>query len=103
LKVFLTQTFGDFEFIIVNDGSIDKTEDILDGYAKKDSRIKIIKNKKNIGLTKSLNKAIREAKGEYIARMDADDISLPERLKTQMLTMGKGRKKWGNRVRCDYN
>jgi len=62
IESILNQTFRDFEFIIVNDGSIDKTEDILDDYAKQDSRIKIIKNRNNIGLTKSLNKAIQKAK-----------------------------------------
>lgn len=95
----LNQTFRDFEFIIVDDGSCDNTLEILKDYAEKDSRIKIIKNEKNIGLTKSLNKAIQEAKGEYIARMDADDISLPERLKAQMLAMEKGRK--NGLIGCD--
>lgn len=80
----LEQSFRDFEFIIVDDGSCDNTLEILKDYAEKDSRIEIIKNEKNIGLTKSLNKAIQEAKGEYIARMDADDIALPERLKEQI-------------------
>jgi len=80
----LNQTFGDFEFIIVDDGSTDKTAEIIDEYAKKDLRVKIIKNKNNIGLTKSLNKAIQETKGEYIARMDADDISSPERFDEQL-------------------
>jgi len=80
----LSQTYGDFEFIIINDNSTDKTKDILNNLAKKDSRIKIITNIQNIGLTKSLNKAIKIARGEYIARQDADDISLPERFKSQI-------------------
>jgi len=92
IESILNQTFRDFEFIIVNDGSIDKTEDILDDYAKQDSRMKIIKNRNNIGLTKSLNKAIQDAKGEYIARMDADDISLPKRLEKQVKFMEKNPK-----------
>lgn len=78
----LEQTFKDFEFLIVNDGSTDKTAEILKSY--QDPRIKIINNEKNIGLTKSLNKGLKVAKGEYIARQDADDISLPERLKKEV-------------------
>ncbi|HEC93681.1 MAG TPA: glycosyltransferase [Candidatus Atribacteria bacterium] len=79
----LNQTFKDFEFIIINDGSTDDSSCILEEYAKKDSRIKVI-HQENIGLTKSLNKAIRLAKGEFIARQDVDDISLPERLEKQL-------------------
>jgi len=84
IESILDQSFDDFEFIIVDDGSIDRTSEILREYAKKDERIKIITNSKNIGLTKSLNKAIEQAKGEYIARQDADDISAPERLEKQI-------------------
>ena len=78
----LNQTFRDFEFLIINDGSTDSTKEILNSY--RDPRIKIINNKKNIGLTKSLNKGLRLASGEYIARQDADDISLPQRLEKQV-------------------
>jgi glycosyltransferase involved in cell wall biosynthesis len=75
----LNQTYKDFEFIIVNDG-----ENVTVNYWGFDPRIKVIHNEKNIGLTKSLNKALKEAKGEYIARMDADDISYPKRLEEQV-------------------
>lgn len=78
----LSQTIKDFELIIVNDKSTDNTEKIIKSF--KDKRIKLINNKKNIGLPSNLNKAIKVAKGKYIARMDADDIMLPERLETQL-------------------
>lgn len=78
----LNQTFKDFEFLIINDGSTDKTAQILQ--SNYDPRIKIINNDKNIGLTKSLNKGLKIARGKYIARMDADDISMPERLEKEV-------------------
>lgn len=78
----LNQTFTDFEFIIVNDGSTDNSLEIIQSYD--DERIKIINNETNIGLTKSLNKALKQARGECIARQDADDVSLPNRFEEQM-------------------
>ena len=78
----LNQTFKDFEFLIINDGSTDKTAEILQSYD--DPRIKIVNNDKNMDLTKSLNKGLRIARGKYIARMDADDVSLPQRFKKQV-------------------
>lgn len=80
----LRQTFTDFEFIIIDDASSDKTPSILRNFSYKDPRIKIITNEKNLGLTKSLNLGIENSRGEYIARMDADDISFPERFEKQV-------------------
>jgi len=82
IESILNQTFTDFEFIIVNDGSTDASLEIIKSYD--DARIRTINNEKNIGLTKSLNKATKKARGEYIARQDADDISLPNRLELQL-------------------
>ena len=78
----LNQTYEDFEFIIINDCSTDNTLDILKSYS--DKRIKIINNERNLGQTKSLNIGIREAKGEYMARMDADDFAFPAKLERQL-------------------
>lgn len=84
IESILNQSFNNFEFIIVNDNpGKSELKDLLDHYAASDSRVHIIENDKNIGLTKSLNKAIKAAKGKYIARMDTDDIALPERLSLQ--------------------
>lgn len=77
----LQQTFTNFEFLIIDDGSQDRSESIIASYI--DDRIRLVRNKKNIGLTKSLNVGLKLANGKYIARMDADDISLPERLEVQ--------------------
>ena len=81
----LNQTFEDFEFLIIDDGSTDRSLEILKSY--KDPRIRIFQNEKNIGLIKSLNKGLKLTQGKYIARMDADDISLPERLEKQITFM----------------
>lgn len=79
----LGQTFSQFEFIIINDGSTDNSAKILEGYGKQDERIRLIRQS-NMGLTKSLNKGLKYAKGRYIARMDADDIAMPERFEKQV-------------------
>ena len=84
LDSILGQTHALFEFIIVNDYSLDMTGPILRSYAQQDNRVKIIENEANLGLTRSLNKAIKESKGEYIARQDADDVSHPERFARQV-------------------
>lgn len=81
----LCQTFTDFEFIIIDDGSVDGTWDIISSYG--DPRVRLIKNAENLGLTASLNMGFDTASGEYIARMDSDDVSLPERLQKQVAYM----------------
>ena len=79
----LNQTFRDFELIVINDCSTDSTGEILNRFAEADERIKVHTNEVNLRLPSSLNKAIALAQGKYIARMDADDICLPERLEKQ--------------------
>ncbi len=81
IESILKQTFSNFEFIIVNDGSTDNSLEIIKSF--NDPRIKIINNKKNLGLIKSLNIGLEQAKGRYIARLDADDIALENRLEKQ--------------------
>ncbi len=80
----LTQTFKDFEFIIINDGSTDGTLKIIQSYT--DPRIQLI-SRENKGLVASLNEGIKQARGRYIARQDADDISLPHKLAQQVQTI----------------
>ena len=77
------QTFQDWELIIVNDGSKDNTAEVLKEYAKQDRRIKILTNTENKGLVYSLNRGLDEAKGQFVARMDDDDVSLPYRFEKQ--------------------
>lgn len=84
LDSLLQQSFSDFELIIFDDGSIDGTRNIIIDYAANDNRIIPIYNEKNMGLTVNLNRGIKLSRGTYIARMDADDISLPERFKKQV-------------------
>lgn len=83
IESILKQTYKNFEFLIIDDASTDSSLKIIKSF--KDKRIKVFRNKNNLGLTKSLNIGIKLAKYKYIARMDADDISLKDRLKKQVL------------------
>ncbi len=78
----LAQSFSDFEFLIVDDGSRDATPEIIASCA--DPRIRILTNTENIGLIRSLNLGLDHARGEFVARMDADDVSLPKRFEEQV-------------------
>ena len=84
IESILNQTLTDFEFLILDDGSTDGSKEIIKYYAKIDKRIKFNENPKNLGLATSLNKLIKLAKGQYIARMDADDESFPVRFEKQI-------------------
>jgi hypothetical protein len=86
IESILDQTFGDFEFLIVNDGSTDGSGEIIDSYAAADSRVRAI-HQDNRGLVPSLNRIIAEARAPLIARMDGDDISLPGRFARQLAFM----------------
>ncbi|WP_194191065.1 glycosyltransferase family 2 protein [Clostridium chrysemydis] len=79
------QTFKDFELIMCDDGSSDSTYEIAKHYEKKHKdKVIVLKNKENMGLNYTLNKCLKEARGEYIARMDGDDISLPTRFEEEV-------------------
>lgn len=82
IESILGQTFQDFEFLIVNDGSTDSTRDIILSYD--DPRIRLVDNAHNLGLARSLNRGLKLAEGQFVARQDADDISEPKRLARQV-------------------
>jgi len=79
----LEQTFSDFEYVLVNDGSTDDSQDILDEYAGKDRRVRVIRQQ-NRGYIQALNAGMELARGPFIARMDADDIAMPNRFEKQL-------------------
>jgi glycosyltransferase involved in cell wall biosynthesis len=87
VKSVLEQSFSDFEFIIIDDCSTDNSFEILQEFEKEDGRIRLIHNDVNCGLTVSLNKGIKLARGEFVARMDGDDISDKSRFEKQVLYM----------------
>lgn len=100
IKSILGQTFSDLELIVINDGSTDNSLDILQEFSGKDSRIKLV-SRENQGLVATLNEGIRIADGRWIARMDADDISLPNRLERQVTWLErKGIDICGSWVEC---
>ena len=94
----LNQTYKNFELIIIDDGSTDNSKVICKNFSKKDNRIIFLDNN-HIGLTRSLNKALEIARGHYIARQDADDVSLPNRFEKQIKWFLKDKK----RVLCGTN
>jgi len=77
----LKQTFGDFEFLVFDDGSTDKSREIIQSF--NDPRIKVFLSEKNTGYASLLNEGLQKAEGKYIARMDADDVSMPDRFQKQ--------------------
>lgn len=79
----LHQTFSDFELLIINDGSTDESGRILEAYAAKDDRIRLV-TRENRGLIQTLNEMLTQARGEFLARMDADDIAYPDRFARQL-------------------
>lgn len=89
IESILNQTYKDFDLLIINDGSTDNSEEVILEFS--DERIKYIKNGKNMGLIETLNKGLDLISGEYIARMDQDDISLPKRLEKQVKFMDENR------------
>ena len=84
IESILSQSYQNFEFLIMDDGSTDNTSKIITSYIKTDTRIKLFNNKSNIGLTKSLNFLINQANGEYLARQDSDDVSDSKRFELQL-------------------
>jgi glycosyltransferase involved in cell wall biosynthesis len=88
IESILNQSYRDFDFVIIDDGSTDKTAEILRSYASRDQRIRIYRHE-NKGRAASLNIGIELAKGNYVARMDADDFALPHRLQEQVRFMNE--------------
>lgn len=87
IQSILVQTRGDFEFIILDDGSTDRCWEIITEYASLDNRIRALR-RAHAGLTTRLNQGLQLARGKYVARMDADDVSLPERFERQTAHLG---------------
>lgn len=85
----LNQTYRDFEFLICDDGSVPEARRCLDAYSQQDERIRLIRSGDKLDLASKLNACLREARGQYIARMDDDDYSLPERFQKQANLLDK--------------
>jgi glycosyltransferase EpsE len=86
------QTYNNWELIAVDDCSFDDSYEILRRFSKRDKRIKLFRNKKCLGVSATANFALKRAKGNFIARMDADDVSFPDRLEKQLIYLQKNKK-----------
>jgi glycosyltransferase involved in cell wall biosynthesis len=84
LDSLLGQTFGDFEILAIEDGSGDGTLGILEEYAAREDRMRVLRNETNLGVIRTLNRGVAEARGELVARMDADDMAAPTRIERQV-------------------
>jgi glycosyltransferase involved in cell wall biosynthesis len=80
----LGQDFADFDLLLVDDGSTDRTPEILCEYERRDARIRVITSEVNEGIPRALNRGLEHARGEYIARLDSDDLMMPGRLTAQV-------------------
>jgi glycosyltransferase involved in cell wall biosynthesis len=84
LESILNQSFDDFEIVVVDDASTDDSLNILQEYARQDTRLRVLKNERNMGVSATTNQAIRAARSQYVARMDADDLMCQDRLQKQL-------------------
>ena len=87
VRSILAQTLSDFEFIIIDDGSTDGSQDLLEEYARRDSRVRLLRNDSNRGIVYSLNRGLDACRGRYVVRMDSDDWAFPDRLERQLAVM----------------
>ena len=87
IESIIHQTFTDWEYIIIDNASTDASAEIIKNYANKDSRIRFYRNEENLGISANLNRGFDLARGQYIARTDADDLSYPKRLEKQFQYM----------------
>jgi glycosyltransferase EpsE len=84
IESILSQDYANLEFVVCDDGSKDTTADVLSSYASRDPRIVLLRNVENLGLSRTLNRCLETARGEYLARMDGDDFSKPDRIGKQV-------------------
>jgi glycosyltransferase involved in cell wall biosynthesis len=84
MRSVLAQTFGALELIVIEDGSSDGTAAVVERVAGEDERVRVLRNERNLGLIRSIQRGLEAARGEYVARMDADDLCAPERIERQV-------------------
>jgi len=89
LESLLGQTFGDLEVLAIDDGSSDGTPEVLERFATRDARVRVLRNDVNRGVIETLNRGVAEARGEIVARMDADDVAAPTRIERQVEVLAR--------------